>query len=95
MRASSTTSGKLSAVSGEDEFLAAVVVYHLLAEGVIARTAQNLAANQYEKLSFPGLAEGQRLVARDEAAAHRHRRLLRPPPHGGRRPSGRARSSRS
>ena len=48
-------------------FLRAVVVYHLLAEGVIARTAQNLAANQYERLSFPGLAEGQRLVARDEA----------------------------
>ena len=66
-RASSTTSGKLSATSDEDEFLAAVVVYHLLAEGVIARTAQNLAATQYERLAFPGLAEGQRLVARDEA----------------------------
>jgi ribonucleotide reductase beta subunit family protein with ferritin-like domain len=59
--------GKLSATSSEDDFLAAVVVYHLLAEGVIARTAQNLAATQYERLSFPGLAEGQRLVARDEA----------------------------
>ena len=59
--------GKLSASSSEDEFVGAVVVYHLLAEGVIARTAQNLAANQYERLSFPGLAEGQRLVARDEA----------------------------
>jgi ribonucleotide reductase beta subunit family protein with ferritin-like domain len=59
--------GKLSATSSEDEFVGAVVVYHLLAEGVIARTAQNLAANQYERLSFPGLAEGQRLVARDEA----------------------------
>jgi ribonucleotide reductase beta subunit family protein with ferritin-like domain len=59
--------GRLSASSDEDEFLSAVVVYHLLAEGVIARTAQNLAADQYERLSFPGLAEGQRLVARDEA----------------------------
>jgi ribonucleoside-diphosphate reductase beta chain len=59
--------GQLSASSGEDEFVRAVVVYHLLAEGVIARTAQNLAAHQYERLSFPGLAEGQRLVARDEA----------------------------
>ncbi len=59
--------GRLSATSGEDEFLAAVVVYHLLAEGVIARTAQNLAKTQYERLAFPGLAEGQRLVARDEA----------------------------
>jgi ribonucleotide reductase beta subunit family protein with ferritin-like domain len=59
--------GALSADSTEDEFVAAVVVYHLLAEGVIARTAQNLAATQYERLAFPGLAEGQRLVARDEA----------------------------
>jgi ribonucleotide reductase beta subunit family protein with ferritin-like domain len=58
---------RLSRHSNEDEFLAAVVVYHLIAEGVIARTAQNLAANQYERLAFPGLAEGQRLVARDEA----------------------------
>ena len=32
------------------------------------RTAQNLAAGQYGRLgAFPGLAEGQRLVARDEA----------------------------
>jgi ribonucleoside-diphosphate reductase beta chain len=58
---------RLSKDSDEDEFLAAVVVYHLLGEGVIARTAQNLAADQYERLVFPGLAEGQRLVARDEA----------------------------
>jgi ribonucleotide reductase beta subunit family protein with ferritin-like domain len=51
-----------------DVFLQAVVVYHLLAEGVIARTAQNLAAGQYERFgAFPGLAQGQRLVARDEA----------------------------
>ena len=54
---------RLSAGSDEDEFLAAVVAYHLLAEGVIARTAQNLAAGQYERLAFPGLAEGQSLVA--------------------------------
>lgn len=58
---------RLSKDSDEDEFLAAVVVYHLLGEGVIARTAQNLAAGQYERLAFPGLAQGQRLVARDEA----------------------------
>jgi ribonucleotide reductase beta subunit family protein with ferritin-like domain len=51
----------------EDTFLASVAVYHLLGEGVVARTAQNLAAGQYERFSFPGLAEGQRLVARDEA----------------------------
>ncbi len=52
----------------EDLFLQAVVSYHLIAEGVIARTAQNLAAGQYAKYgSFPGLTLGQRLVARDEA----------------------------
>ena len=52
----------------EDVFLRAVVSYHLIAEGVIARTAQNLAAGQYAKYgSFPGLTTGQRLVARDEA----------------------------
>jgi ribonucleotide reductase beta subunit family protein with ferritin-like domain len=52
----------------EDLFLQAVVSYHLIAEGVIARTAQNLAAGQYTKYgSFPGLTRGQRLVARDEA----------------------------
>ncbi|HZD86432.1 MAG TPA: hypothetical protein VE088_00325 [Gaiellaceae bacterium] len=58
---------RLNADSSEDDFLAAVVVYHLLGEGVIARTAQHLAADQYERLAFPGLARGQRLVARDEA----------------------------
>jgi ribonucleotide reductase beta subunit family protein with ferritin-like domain len=52
----------------EDLFLQAVVSYHLIAEGVIARTAQNLAAGQYARYgSFPALAQGQRLVARDEA----------------------------
>ncbi|HUJ55726.1 MAG TPA: hypothetical protein VLW49_07040 [Gaiellaceae bacterium] len=58
---------RLDADSDEDDFLAAVVVYHLLGEGVIARTAQHLAADRYERLAFPGLARGQRLVARDEA----------------------------
>lgn len=52
----------------EEAFLKAIVSYQLLAEGVVARTAQNLAAGQYERLgAFPGLSEGQRLVARDEA----------------------------
>jgi ribonucleoside-diphosphate reductase beta chain len=52
----------------EDTFLQAVTVYHLLGEGVIARAGQNLAAHQYERFrGFPGLIEGQRLVARDEA----------------------------
>lgn len=51
-----------------DTFLQAVLVYHVLGEGVIARTGQNLAAAQYHTIQgFPGLIEGQRLVARDEA----------------------------
>jgi ribonucleotide reductase beta subunit family protein with ferritin-like domain len=51
-----------------DHFLKAIVVYHLIAEGVIARTAQNLAAPMYGRFGdFPGLTRGQRLVARDEA----------------------------
>lgn len=49
-------------------FLGAVVAYHLLAEGVVARTAQNLAGDQYVRFgNFPGLLQGQRNVARDEA----------------------------
>ena len=44
-----------------DDFLTAIVAYHLVAEGVIARTAQTLAAERYEAFGdFPGLAEGQR-----------------------------------
>lgn len=51
-----------------DVFLRAVCAYHLLAEGVVARTAQTLAAGQYEQFGeFPGLLTGQRLVSRDEA----------------------------
>ena len=52
----------------EDTFLQAVVCYHVLGEGVVARTGQNLAAAQYDRYhGFPGLREGQRLVALDEA----------------------------
>jgi hypothetical protein len=52
----------------EDTFLHAVVCCHVLGEGVVARTGQNLAAAQYDRLhGFPGLIEGQRLVALDEA----------------------------
>jgi ribonucleoside-diphosphate reductase beta chain len=58
----------LATSADPDLFVKAVVAYHLIAEGVVARTAQNLAAGQYEQFgSFPGLAAGQRLVARDEA----------------------------
>jgi ribonucleoside-diphosphate reductase beta chain len=53
---------------GERCYSQAVFSYHLIAEGVVARTAQNLAGNQYEQLGeFPGLIRGQQLVARDEA----------------------------
>jgi ribonucleotide reductase beta subunit family protein with ferritin-like domain len=49
-------------------FLQAITGYHLIGEGVIARTAQNLAVREYERFGdFPGLLAGQRLVARDEA----------------------------
>jgi ribonucleotide reductase beta subunit family protein with ferritin-like domain len=52
----------------EDTFLQAVFAYHLIGEGVVARTGQHLAAARYERLDgFPGLVEGQRLVSRDEA----------------------------
>jgi ribonucleotide reductase beta subunit family protein with ferritin-like domain len=60
----------LAVGNGGDEraFLQAVFGYHLLGEGVVARTAQNLAIGQYESVGdFPGLIQGQRLVARDEA----------------------------
>jgi ribonucleotide reductase beta subunit family protein with ferritin-like domain len=58
----------LATGGGPDDFLKALVAYHLIAEGVIARTAQNLAVGQYERFGvFPGLLAGQRLVARDEA----------------------------
>ena len=50
-----------------ETFSRAVFAYHCIAEGVVARTAQNLAAGQYERHGFPGLAAGQKLVARDEA----------------------------
>jgi ribonucleotide reductase beta subunit family protein with ferritin-like domain len=60
--------GELNHKRDEDTFLRAVMAYHLIAEGVVARTAQNLAGDQYSHLGeFPGLKEGQRLVSRDEA----------------------------
>lgn len=52
----------------EDTFLQAVFAYHLIGEGVVARTGQHLAAAQYRRFEgFPGLVQGQRLVSRDEA----------------------------
>jgi ribonucleotide reductase beta subunit family protein with ferritin-like domain len=58
----------LETAPSPDAFLRAVVAYHVIGEGVVARTAQNLAGDQYARYgSFPGLAMGRRLVARDEA----------------------------
>ena len=58
----------LARTGTEEDYVKAVVSYHILAEGVGARTAQNLAAGQYAKYGdFPGLTMGQKLVARDEA----------------------------
>ena len=59
--------GRLSARSDEEDFLAAVVAYHLIGEGVVARTAQNLAADQYKRPRFSRPRPGQHFVARDEA----------------------------
>jgi ribonucleotide reductase beta subunit family protein with ferritin-like domain len=59
---------ELNHARDQDTFLRSVMAYHLIAEGVVARTAQNLAGDQYSHLGdFPGLKEGQRLVSRDEA----------------------------
>jgi ribonucleotide reductase beta subunit family protein with ferritin-like domain len=58
----------LETSTDRDVFLRAVVGYHLISEGVVARAAQNLAGDQYARYgSFPGLIAGQRRVARDEA----------------------------
>ncbi len=74
--------GKLSATSGEDEFLAAVVVYHLLAEGVIARTAQNLAATPVRAALVPRAGRGPAAGGARRGPPHRNRRLVRPTTHG-------------
>jgi ribonucleotide reductase beta subunit family protein with ferritin-like domain len=59
---------QLDRTGAVDDYVRSAVAYHLIAEGVVARCAQNLAAGQYERYgSFPGLTAGQRLVARDEA----------------------------
>lgn len=60
--------GQLNHSRDDNTFLLSVMAYHLIAEGVVARTAQNLAGDQYAHLGdFPGLKAGQWLVSRDEA----------------------------
>ena len=57
----------LSASPDEDNFLRAVVAYHLIGEGSIGRANQDFVAAQFDRVgSFPGLREAQRLAVRDE-----------------------------
>jgi ribonucleoside-diphosphate reductase beta chain len=51
-----------------DAYLRAVVAYHLIGEGVVARVSTTLSTPVFERLGdFPGILMGQRLVARDES----------------------------
>ncbi len=51
-----------------DAYLRAVVAYHLIGEGVVARVSTTLSAPVFERLGdFPGILMGQRLVLRDES----------------------------
>lgn len=60
--------GYLAEGGTERDYVMAVLAYHVIAEGVVARTAQHLTADQYSQFGeFRGLVEGQRCVARDEA----------------------------
>jgi ribonucleotide reductase beta subunit family protein with ferritin-like domain len=58
----------LETTADPDVFLKATMAYHIVAEGVVARTAQNLTAGQYARFgAFPGLVLAQQRVGRDEA----------------------------
>jgi ribonucleoside-diphosphate reductase beta chain len=51
-----------------DAYLRAVVAYHLMGEGVVARVSTTLSTPVFERLGdFPGILMGQRLVSRDES----------------------------
>jgi ribonucleoside-diphosphate reductase beta chain len=51
-----------------DAYLRAVVAYHLIGEGVVARVSTTLSTPVFERLgTFPGILMGQRLVSRDES----------------------------
>jgi ribonucleotide reductase beta subunit family protein with ferritin-like domain len=51
-----------------DAYLRAVVAYHLIGEGVVARVSTTLSTPVFERLGdFPGILMGQRLVSRDES----------------------------
>lgn len=52
----------------EDAYLQAVMAYHVVGEGILARVSTNLANGVFEGWgTFPGLLESQKLVLRDEA----------------------------
>jgi ribonucleoside-diphosphate reductase beta chain len=51
-----------------DAYLRAVVAYHLIGEGVVARVSTTLSTPVFQRLGdFPGILMGQRLVLRDES----------------------------
>ena len=58
----------LAADPTPDAYLRAVVAYHLIGEGVVARVSTNLSTPVFQGLgNFPGILAGQRLVLRDES----------------------------
>ena len=58
----------LAADPTPDAYLRAVVAYHLIGEGVVARVSTALSTPVFERLGdFPGILAGQRLVLRDES----------------------------
>jgi ribonucleoside-diphosphate reductase beta chain len=58
----------LAADPTPDAYLRAVVAYHLIGEGVVARVSTGLSTPVFERLGdFPGILTGQRLVLRDES----------------------------
>lgn len=58
----------LAADPTPDAYLRAVVAYHLIGEGVVARVSTTLSTPVFERLGeFPGILAGQRLVSRDES----------------------------
>lgn len=58
----------LAAEPSEDAYLRAVIAYHLIGEGVVARVSTQLSTPAFRSWGdFPGILAGQRLVSRDES----------------------------
>lgn len=71
-----------------DSYMRAVVAYHLLGEGVVARVSTMLSTPVFESWGdFPGILAGQRLVSRDESrhigigVTYARREIARDPQH--------------